>query len=122
MSEPLHDLSDCVLDCAVPIVIRRATTAPMKYGRSQAPTLEDIPIQATVTPVTGDAKQFSTDGQWSEGAITIYSVDKLLSIHASPVGVADVVSYQGADYCVQKVKDWHALGGFYESVAERVER
>ena len=122
MTGPKNDLSDCVLDCAVPITIRRAVSAPMEGGRKRAPKTKDIHTKATVVPVTGDKKQFATDGQWSEGAITIYAADCILSIATSDVGVADVICYQDAEYCVQQVRDWYALGGYYEAIAERITR
>jgi hypothetical protein len=119
---PMHDLSCVVFDCAIKIQIERATATGFVAGRKVSPATETFEILATVVPGSGDSKSETGDGQFGSDSITIYSVHKILSISASKVGVADRVLFDGDWYCVDLVKNWFHLGGFYEVIATRESR
>lgn len=119
---PMHDLACVVLDCAIDVQVKRTTASELVNGRKQPPIVEEHCIRATVVPAQGDNKTETTDGQFGSRGITLYTVDKLLTISASEADAADIVVFDDEEYCVETVKNWFHLGGFYEVMAERVSR
>ena len=118
---PLHDLGDCVLECAQCVVVKRAESVALVGGRQQKPVYTEIKIAATVIPGQ-DTRELSEDGQFASESITLYTVDEVFSISRSPVGIADKVCIKDEEFCVDAVKDWFHLGGYYEVIASRAAR
>lgn len=119
----LLDLSDAVLSMSVQCTVTRFLPTPVVAGRKQGePRKETFDILASVQPVNTKQLQLLPEGQRSEGAVVVYSVERLCTAAISKVKVADLVTYEGVDYEVQTFQDWMELGGYYFYIATRLER
>lgn len=119
----LHDLGDTVLACSLDLEVTRFLPTPVIAGRKQGePRCEVFHIQASVQPTKTKDLQLLPEGQRSEGAIDIFSTERLFTARLSETRTADNVLYNGVRYEVQVVEDWFDLGGYFRSMATRLDR
>jgi hypothetical protein len=118
----IHDLTDAVLDCAVPAIVTRNRTTGLSKGRKTTPLVTRFEILASISPLTAADLERLSEGQKSGGEILIITPCELFTSSSSECRIADELSYQGNDYQISVVKDWHDLGGFYECMGTRVQR
>ena len=119
-----EDLTDAIIDCAVegPVVVTRTLSVSTDHGRKSGTTTEEIPITASITPITGQDLRRLSDGFAVEGTHLILTPTELLTSESSSCQIPDVVSHRGNEYQISKVLDWSEQGGFYECVGTRLNR
>lgn len=123
---PLADMSDCILQCRIPIDLIRRRSAPVTMGRVGETTEEVICPIASVQMSTGDDLLMLPEGMRTEEAITVYTIDKLYPGNAPDPNdpqqtiYPDRICYSGETYEVKNVENWKAQGNYYKSIAVKV--
>ena len=119
----LNDLSEAVESCSVSVEVTRWLASPVVRGRKQGKTASEVfPMMASVQPMGPKQLQRLPEGSRTEGAITLHSSKRLLTLQTEIGQQADNVLYNGENYQVQSVEDWFDLGGYYLASATRVAR
>lgn len=119
----LNDLSDAVLSCSLPIMVKRFSSPPVVKGRKQGkPLCREFRMMASVQPMSQKQLARLPEGTRAEGAVAVYSKQPLRTVRQSDARQADEFCYNGVDYQVQSVDDWFDLGGYYMMTATRLDR
>ena len=118
-----NDLSDAVLECAVSIVVTRWEESTIMKGRKTAqPECCKIPVRAVVAPLPSKEMERLPEGTKAKGAKLLISPERLYTVRTEDGKQADEFRYEGINYVIQAVSDWHDLGNFYGYVATRLDR
>lgn len=86
------------------------------------PSPTTLSIEAAIQPASGRQLQRLPEGKRNSESIGIWTTTALRTADVAAGVEADVVTYKGAQYQVENVRDWMDSGGFYECVALRVGR
>jgi hypothetical protein len=117
------DLSDAVLSCSLPIEVTRFQKSAIVKGRKQAKSpCDTFRLMASVQPLSQKMLARLPEGTRAEGTVVVFSKEPLKTVRTSEAKQADEFCYNGVDYQVQSVEDWHDLGGYFMMTATRLDR
>lgn len=119
-----EDLTDAIEDCKVkgPVIVTRTKSVSTDHGRKADSVVEEFPITASITPITGRDMRRLGDGFVAEGTHLILTETELLTSKSSTCQVPDVVAHKSNRYQISKVLDWSEQGNFYECVGTSLNR
>lgn len=119
----LSELADAVLSCAFPIAVTRWDAPDVVKGRKVGKVKScELQILASVQPATQEELQRLPEGTRSEGAVVVFTVEPLRTVQTAVGTQADTFVYNGVGYQVDIVDTWFDLGGFFQSLATRLDR
>ena len=119
----MYDLACAIEDCSVPVTVTRYFPARIEKGRAVGKAgSQQIPILASVQPMSDRDMMRLPEGFRTEGAIKLYTEERLRTVEVSDCRMADTFEWQGVPYEVKQVHAWNELGNFYKVIATRAER
>jgi hypothetical protein len=117
------DLGDVIRQFAEPTditVIRRPAGSFGADGYYNGGTPAPTTMTAHVQPVApGEAVRLLPDLQITQEVIAVYTT-AVLYPDTQGDRQADVITYEGEDYEVKKVRDFSTQGGYYKALCERI--
>lgn len=107
------DISDIIDDFAIALTAQRFGAGSVTDGRYTADTTPDtVNFTGSVTPASAKDLLRLPEGRRTEIVIRIITKTELLLLPQ-----ADVVTYNGTQWEVQKVDDWANVPTFYDCLA-----
>lgn len=113
-----------IVNCfQTPIKVRRtnqATTFVGGLAQVNTETDEFCVNEASVQPMTGRERQLLPENIRDREVVKIYTPCELRGVDMDNKIRADRVIYKNREYVVQTVEDWNEHGGFWKSLAVKV--
>ena len=125
MGIPSGNLAEAVLNCAVPVKLIRAfpsATGGAALGRVNPPIERSTTIQLSVQPMSARELKMLPEGMRNDGTVKCYGPDELITAKSSTCQIPDKFEYRNVLYQVASVHDWKDLGGYFKTIATRVDR
>ncbi len=125
MGIPSGNLAEAVLDCAAPVTLLRAEKAASQRaarGRVNPPVVKPRTIQLAVQPLKQKELKLLPEGMRNSGAVKCYGIDELKTVDTSDCKSPDLFISKGVTYQVMAVDDWEDAGGYFKTIATRVNR
>lgn len=125
MGIPSGNLAEAVLDCAAPVTLLRAEKSGAgraARGRVNPPVVTSSPISLSVQPMKQSELKLLPEGMRNSGTVKCYGLDELKTVDTSACKAPDLFVSKGITYQVMTVDDWEELGGYFKTIAIRVNR
>ncbi len=125
MGIPSANLAEAVLDCAAPVTLLRASpsaTQRAARGRVNPPVVTSSRISLSVQPMKQSELKLLPEGMRNGGAVKCYGTDELKTVETSACKSPDLFISKGITYQVMSVDDWEDAGGYFKTIATRVNR
>jgi hypothetical protein len=102
------------------LAVKRPPSGVYVDGRYSAGATTNFTVLASVQPLTGEDLLVLPEGERTDDAIEIFTLEKLQPSQQGAAELGDLVTYLGRDYRIRLAEDWGANGNYYRSVATRV--
>ena len=108
------------LESEIVTVTRRAAGSRTK-GLVTPGASSTLTVSASVQPITPRQAQMLPEGIRQSASFVVFSGTELKATDPLTGAVGDTISYRGRTWEIVSVEDWTQHGGFYKSVAAKVE-
>lgn len=108
------------MEAEVVTVTRRATGSRVK-GVMTPGSSSTFDTVASVQPMSARQAQMQPEGIRQRSPVVLCGGDELKATDPATGAVGDTFSWHGRTYEVTGVEDWTVHGGFYKSIAAKVE-
>lgn len=119
----MTDLSCAIEECSVDLLGIRFLSPVVDKGRiASKPREERFPFRGSFQPMNQRELLLLPEGMRDQGRAKLYTTTRLHTVETSDFDLPDRVQYNGVTYKVERVDDWHELGGYYRVELVRMDR